>query len=368
MTASSPRATIASSNQPGTCDPPRGGAYRARTPRRKRVFGISQGRDTNGPVDDAGGLETAIRALRQASEVTRRVQDSLQAGVLTRTKTDRSPVTVADFAAQAVIARELGTDFVGEENSDLLIDDVALRLEVLSAVRTVVSDLSETSLIEAVRRGEADPDPNGFWTVDPVDGTKGFVRGDHYCLALAYIRDGLPRIGVLACPRLGAGLGETNGAGAIAWATPEAAFIAELKNGAARALPLLTPKPNGAIRIAESFEAAHSDQSLGPSLLRACNLPPGPPLRLDSQVKYVTVARGDAQVLLRRPRGGYVERIWDHAAGSLIARAAGCVVTDLNGAALGFGHGRGLEANRGILVAPPTLHEELLDAARRLDA
>ena len=62
----------------------------------------------------------------------------------------------------------------------------------------------------------------------------------------------------------------------------------------------------------------------------------------------------------------YVERIWDHAAGALIASEAGCAVTDIDGKSLDFSHGRGLEKNRGILCAPPGVHGRLMAALREL--
>jgi 3'(2'), 5'-bisphosphate nucleotidase/inositol polyphosphate 1-phosphatase len=43
-----------------------------------------------------------------------------------------------------------------------------------------------------------------------------------------------------------------------------------------------------------------------------------PPVRIDSQAKYGAMARGDAVIYLRFPHTGYREKIWDHAAGSIV--------------------------------------------------
>ncbi len=92
-------------------------------------------------------------------------------------------------------------------------------------------------------------------------------------------------------------------------------------------------------------------------------------LRLDGQRKYAVVGRGHADIYLRLPKkSGYVERIWDHAAGALVAIEAGCGVTDVNGRELDFSKGRGLEANRGIAVATPALHGRVLAAMRAVGA
>jgi 3'(2'), 5'-bisphosphate nucleotidase len=84
---------------------------------------------------------------------------------------------------------------------------------------------------------------------------------------------------------------------------------------------------------------------------------------MDSQAKYAAVARGDAEIYLRLPtRPGYVERIWDHAAGYAILKAAGGTITDIEGKALDFRHGRGLEKNLGIVASNGPAHGQLLEA------
>jgi 3'(2'), 5'-bisphosphate nucleotidase len=79
------------------------------------------------------------------------------------------------------------------------------------------------------------------------------------------------------------------------------------------------------------------------------------------------VARGEAHIYLRLPtREHYVEKIWDHAAGSLVVTEAGGVVTDMAGKTLEFHHGRELLANRGIVVTNGPLHEPVVEALAAL--
>ena len=93
----------------------------------------------------------------------------------------------------------------------------------------------------------------------------------------------------------------------------------------------------------------------------------GEPVRLDSQCKYAVVARGQADAYLRLPtRKGYVERIWDHAAGCCIACESGAFVTDIFGRNLDFSHGRGLVENKGIVCAPPRVHGLMIRAIKEL--
>ena len=87
-----------------------------------------------------------------------------------------------------------------------------------------------------------------------------------------------------------------------------------------------------------------------------------PPIRCDSMVKYGLIARGDASVYLRFPRGGYAECVWDHAAGQVLVEAAGGRVSDGRGARLDFRCGRKLRENAGVIATNGLLHEAVLDA------
>jgi 3'(2'), 5'-bisphosphate nucleotidase len=81
----------------------------------------------------------------------------------------------------------------------------------------------------------------------------------------------------------------------------------------------------------ESVEAGHSshdDQALIAKKLGITR----PSVRMDSQAKYGSIARGAGDLYLRLPvRKDYQEKIWDHAAGDLIVREAGGQVTDADG-------------------------------------
>jgi 3'(2'), 5'-bisphosphate nucleotidase len=88
-------------------------------------------------------------------------------------------------------------------------------------------------------------------------------------------------------------------------------------------------------------------------------------LLMDSQAKYAAVASGAAEVYLRAPNPrtpDYRENIWDHAAGWLLVREGGGIVTDIHGQPLDWGHGRRLEANVGIVAATPTIHGDVIEA------
>jgi 3'(2'), 5'-bisphosphate nucleotidase len=319
-------------------------------------------------------LDTAYAAVAKASAVAAAIQsklDSLRAIL----KTDLSPVTVADYASQAIVAHYLSRSLgeialVAEEDAafvrgELASGDRTLLDTLLDAVHIGWPGAKEVEVLDALDRGGADPfaHRDGFWTLDPIDGTKGFIRGEQYSISLAFIENGRVIIGVLGCPKLGPGMIQS----AISGGGVFESSLSEPTSSAKR-IARGEPRPEEPVRLAESFEPSHSRQDSAEKLAESAGLRVET-VRVDSQVKYALVARGAADLYVRAPHDpSYVERIWDHAAGSLVAEEAGCVVTDIHGAVLDFGQGRGLERNRGTLVAPPQLHSRVLAIVRELGA
>mmetsp|Transcript_51874 Transcript_51874/g.103231 ORF Transcript_51874/g.103231 Transcript_51874/m.103231 type:complete len:90 (+) Transcript_51874:183-452(+) len=84
---------------------------------------------------------------------------------------------------------------------------------------------------------------------------------------------------------------------------------------------------------------------------------------MDGQGKYGILAKGEGHLYTRLPRAGYVENIWDHAAGVIIIEEAGGKVSDLRGRPLDFSRGAKLsESVRGIVASNGVVHEALLQA------
>lgn len=325
--------------------------------------------------------EAALRAVALASMVCRHAQEEVfsqgRAGAIT--KGDDSPVTFADFASQAVVANALrerlgGITLVAEEGSAYLRERShasALRNAVRVA-RLAWPGVGESALFEAIDLGGAEPPVGGagFWTLDPIDGTKGFVRGEQYSVCLAYIIGGEPVIAALGCPNLPASFhaafSARDGVGQVYVAVKgEGVRVGGVSSAEVEPTALRVMRHTEGARSCRSVDASHSDHDAATRVLRAAGAG-GEPLRLDSQCKYAVVARGQADVYLRLPRrgGAYIERIWDHAPGALIAQESGCVVTDVAGRPLDFSLGRGLDANRGVLCCRPEFLEPILGAVR----
>lgn len=315
----------------------------------------------------------ALAGVAEACRVTRHVQSAL-ASIATLTKDDRSPVTVADFAAQAIVARHLfameggALNLVGEETGAALRENPTLAEAVVSACQVVWPEANLDSVIGAVDLGNHDASADRYWTLDPVDGTKGFLRNGQYAISLALIESGQVVCGALGCPNLSpdpaAPVDQLPATGSLFFATKgEGARMLTAGSDPAEACPVRVTRGDATgVRMCESVEAGHSKHDDTARILAALGETPSA-VRLDSQCKYAVVARGQADVYLRMPtRKDYVERIWDHAAGMLVATEAGAIVTDVRGNALDFGHGAGLEVNRGIVCAHPDFHARLVAA------
>lgn len=328
-------------------------------------------------MDSETLLASAVRAVASACVAARHVQSRLDA-LQEITKDDRSPVTAADFACQAVVALVLQQHnspllMVGEERSGALraAEQAPLREAVLQAVHAAGQHAGIDQVLEAIDAGGHDASAQAYWTLDPVDGTKGFLRRGQYAVSLAYIDRGEVVLGVLGCPNLSSdfrrSFDQPDPSGLIYWAT---------RGGGSWVVPADRPSsvpyqvwPPGRaadapVRACESVEAAHSNQDESAAILARLGSP-GTPARLDSQCKYAVVARGQADCYLRLPtRKDYVEKIWDHAAGMLVAQEAGAVVTDALGKPLDFSQGVGLRGNRGVICATPALHPRIIELAR----
>ncbi|XP_019245664.1 PREDICTED: SAL1 phosphatase-like [Nicotiana attenuata] len=331
-------------------------------------------------------LAAAKKAASLAARLCQKVQKALlQADV--QSKSDKSPVTVADYGSQAVVSvvlqKELDSasfSLVAEEDSgDLRKEEGKETLQRIMKLvnETLASDetygnapLSEEDVLAAIDSGRSEGGPSGqHWVLDPIDGTKGFVRGDQYAIALALLDEGKAVLGVLACPNLPLS--------SVASHNPQdpqekvgCLFYAQVGSGTyMQSLDGSTPikvhvtdldNPEEA-SFFESFEAAHSLHDLSSSIAKKLGVR-APPVRIDSQAKYGALSRGDGAIYLRFPHKGYREKIWDHAAGYLVVAEAGGVVSDAAGNPLDFSRGRYLDLHEGIIVTNQKLMPALLKA------
>ncbi len=323
-------------------------------------------------------LNIALEAVRKSSLLVKKIEQEI---VLTAIdKEDRSPVTIADFASQAVIAHLLTENLghiclVGEEDSANLKADTSSQTlnQITTYVNTIYPSTRASTVCDWIDIGNGEPEEN-YWTVDPIDGTKGFLRGDQYAVALAYLEQGSVKIGVLGCPNISDAVKpDKNGRGSLifairgegCWYLP---LTPEIDISLAQRINVSTTSDFNNISLLRSFESGHTNVDKINGLVNQIGITKEP-LRMDSQAKYSLLAGGNGEIIIRLlspDRLDYKEKIWDQAAGSIIVEEAGGRVSDLYGKPLDFTQGRTLKKNQGILVTNGLIHDQIVIALKTL--
>lgn len=323
--------------------------------------------DTDKPEFLAG-----LEAVWLACGITEAVQTEMQQqGATKLDKADNSPVTVADFASQAIICRRIGESFpddaiVAEEDSEALrhpANRAALE-QVVFYANSVRGEATTEQVCNWIDKGNADIQSR-YWVLDPIDGTKGFLRGEQYAIALALIEDGTPQWAFLGCPNY-EGTDGTRGRIFIAQ-RGKGAYEYRTNRAFVRPIQVSTTTDLAITRMAESVEVLHKHHGLAHRVKVALGMRMDS-LLMDSQAKYAAVASGDAEIYLRAPNPrtpDYRENIWDHAAGWLLVQEAGGIVSDIHGNPLVWGYGRKLENNIGIVATSPHLHDTVIEMVQR---
>ncbi len=215
------------------------------------------------------------------------------AGTAARDKADGSPVTQADELAEAIIT------------------------EALTELAPLIPIVAE----EAVAAGRTPATDGRFFLVDPLDGTREFINGHgDFTVNIALIDNAAPIFGLIYAPAMNELYVGVPGAGAIAATVTEGA-VHDWTSIAVRPAPWaisvvasrshLTPETEAFVNrfVVESFVSR------------------------GSSLKFCQVARGAADLY---PRLGRTME-WDIAAGDAILRAAGGMVTTLDGAPMRYG-------------------------------
>jgi 3'(2'), 5'-bisphosphate nucleotidase len=384
-------------------------------------------------------------------------------------KIDYSPVTVADYAVQASILQTLyhhypKDGFIAEEDSTILRTDPILSQQVYNATcyaslsssnnnnnnNTNKDNMTEEQLWHSIDLGQSflqwnhhhhdhtnstdhepntiqsqsqlQPPPSRIWCLDPIDGTRGFLRGKYhggqYCIALSLIQHGIPIIGILGCPNLPTVTNHPTLSSSYEWNHDEiimnqqqqqqqqqhhhrgCIFIAS-QHGGCYQIPLFPTNSSslslsrklhvtcnddtssrtisngrfcvGVERYSDAYgyfdQIAHyiqqQQQPQTSSSSSSTNDTSSLLVRMDSQVKHGVIARGDAEYYMRLPKKEYIEYKWDHAAGYVIIQEAGGMMTDTYGQTIDFSlKGNQLSPHvRGVLMSNGgRFHQSLVNA------
>jgi 3'(2'), 5'-bisphosphate nucleotidase len=310
----------------------------------------------------------AIENVTKASQLATRVQTGMATQNLT--KSDLSPVTVGDFGIQALVARALAEAFpesvlVGEETSGALRSDHGKEMLgiIVQFLGKFVGGVTAEQVCDWIDLGMGKAEGR-FWTLDPIDGTKGYLRGGQYAIALALIEDGVVQLGALGCPNLGDDCKPDMGMGAVVVAQRGQGTWYSVAGEDFQQLHVSECSDVTEAGLMRSVESGHTNVGQIDRIAEKLGIV-AEPVRMDSQAKYAVVAGGGGELLLRllsEKQPNYKECIWDQAAGSIILEEAGGRITDLEGKPLDFSQGRKLKNNTGVLASNGLLHDACLEA------
>jgi 3'(2'), 5'-bisphosphate nucleotidase len=318
-------------------------------------------------------LDVACTAVQHCAVLTKKLQQATLTPTSQLSKSDFSPVTVGDFAAQALLTAATheafpSDHFVAEESSDELRTHAALLNQVWDLVRSVRrrgaesgNPASKDELLELIDRGgqNGESAAGRVWVFDPIDGTATFLRGQQYAVNCALLVDGREELGVIGCPnvRLEAdGIREDDvdgdGWGVMIFAVRgEGTWVRPMQDGDTLA-PARRLVRHGDTVTMEGLvwcDCSTYTSTLLPlhrELAARLNTPwPGLDL-FSSLMKYASLGLGRSHVVVRIFQyTSWRSNIWDHAGGILIFEEAGGKVTDLDGKRIDFTTGRKMTAS-----------------------
>ena len=235
------------------------------------------------------GATTLDRIVRLAEDAGRAILDVYSREFEVEWKDDASPLTAADLAAHTLIVAGLA--------------QISPGVPILS---------EEASEIPWLERSQW----RSFWLVDPLDGTREFVkRNGEFTVNIALIEGHRPVLGVVHAPALGRTAWAQRGAGAFQ--RDGVAGVVQPMRVAPRSEPPWRVLGSRSHRDSETarFLDAHGPTEVTP---------------LGSSLKFVEIAAGAGDVYVRL--GPTSE--WDTAAGQCVLECAGGTVVDLEGRSL----------------------------------
>lgn len=344
-------------------------------------------------------LRIAFEAIQQAAKLSRFVLSEAEKdgahdlGIVS--KDDLSPVTIADFAIQALLTSTFhahfpGDRFVGEESAGQLRANPALLARVQAALQHIQSQAQDEagSLVRFPSSpeemcsmidwcGSGTPDGGGrVWVFDPIDGTENFVKNLVYAINVGLLEDGRQVLSAVGCPNLSMDVKspasdsslDPSGEGSIAFAVRGyGAFIRRLPglyhNTTIRSLPrhaeqatdlrsVTCLNTSGVLAVHESAAKQLGIEFPGNNLL---------PWVIRHVILALDVGNTTFWVYKSRSR---LAKIWDHAGAMLLFEEVGGKITDVDGRDINWSAGRQMVANYGIVAAPSNLHGHVLATVR----
>lgn len=296
-------------------------------------------------------LTLAINIVKNASKLTEWFKSH---GFQSYKKKDKSPVTLADFASQIFILSQLKEKFYedqifAEEESSLVSKDIEVLIKKCLKDNNFKLNEEFSSLLNY--RG---PQSRRQWIVDPIDGTKGYLRGLSYAVGIGLMENSDPKICAIGVPN---------------YKNEELAiFIAEHGKGAQASYgdkeftPIHVSHENNLSSSIMCQSLHHNKQWINKlaEMLGANKI-----ISMDGMGKFCMVADGSADFYVREMNLDY-SFSWDYMPGDLLVREAGGTITDLNYKSLTFKEDKCKWTEPSLIASNGILHDNIISNIKKL--
>ncbi|MBY8989034.1 MAG: hypothetical protein KGD61_11320 [Candidatus Lokiarchaeota archaeon] len=301
-------------------------------------------------VDNFKELSLAIDLVKRASEITEWFRTKHISSFI---KKDDSPVTLADFASQIYIISQIRKNFpedqiIAEEESSIFINSNGE--EILKKCYNSIQIDFEENLKETLNyRG---PSSNRQWTVDPIDGTKGFQKNLAYAVGIGFMIRSEPMICAIGVPNY------KN--------TSLTIFSAEKNHGAKVSygehnFVKIKVSDIRALKSSRMCYSLHYNKPWVLDFAQSLNITNFIPM--DSMAKLCMVAEGSAEIYVK-PMNMQRSFTWDFLPGELLVKEAGGMITDIKGNPIKYINDKCKVTAPGLIASNGTMHKELLAALK----
>ncbi|KAF9772066.1 hypothetical protein IL306_010248 [Fusarium sp. DS 682] len=332
-------------------------------------------------------LTVAISALQKAAQLSQSIVSDKDKGAIE--KDDLSPVTVADFAVQALLTATIKNAFpedkvVGEEDASDLRQNSVLMERVWKLLEKLAGDQDTVSLCKLPESreqmcdlidecGASSPSSTGrTWVFDPIDGTKTYLLGQLYAINMALLVGGEQTVGIVGAPNLSIDARaplkdediDPSGEGCIFFTVKgHGAYIRPLRTDQPRKLPLHNTKDISLVTSSTVDSALSGIHEIVASRLNIAY--PGNDL-LPWVLRWAVLAMGlgNTTVWVYKRRDRYA-KAWDHAGAMLLFEETGGKITDIHGKKIDLTAGRKMSANCGFVGAREG-HGRVLEVVREV--
>ena len=301
---------------------------------------------------DLDDLDNACDVMQDATNFALAARRDLPADAIVQ-KADGSVVTAVDVALQVLILSRL-REFFGEvptiAEEDL--GSIAGKPGAEAHCRRLLAGWGYeggedgiTRMLSSGGYSGSTRDVEYAWVLDPIDGTQGFVDGDHWCPCLALLHRGEVVFASNGHPTVLGGMLLSARKGHGSWWHPlcggesTRAVVSQASLGVGERVRVVAPARATPSQIRVRNE-------VGLSTGHPCEL-----IHSDSQAKYAHVIAGLADVAYSRRGNGPGKYVWDHAGAILLARESGAWVGDTDGSDIVLSRGRRLSANNAVICA-----------------